>query len=102
MDIKMIKISNLENEIKQLKEQKNKIDELINKITINNNNFEKSNLSGKTFTKAIEANKLLLDNLKKRENEMNSLISKLEASQTIYNDCALSIAKSIYGGSNEL
>lgn len=102
MDIKMIKISNLENEIKQLKEQKNKINELINKITINNNNFENSNLSGKTFIKAIEANKLLLDNLKERENEMNSLISKLEASQIIYNDCALSIKNSVYGGSNEL
>ena len=96
-DIIKIQLQNAENELKIMKEQKEKLNGLLDKIKKSREEFVDSNLSGKTYESSIRNNDLFIKNIENRINEFTTLINKLEETCNIYNNYVLSTHQSVAG-----
>ena len=93
-----VELANIENELKLLKEQKDKLTNLLEKIKKTRDEYVSSNLSGKTYESSLRNNNLFIKRMENRIIEFTTLITKLEEACNIYNETILSIDVSIKDG----
>ena len=85
----------IENDIKLLINEKNKLEDLLKKITSTKDDLINSNLSGKTYDKSIENNELFEKLLTTRIATLNKLINKLEKTYNNYLKHSSDVEKTI-------
>lgn len=93
-----VELTNMEKELKILKEQKDKLVNLLERIRKSRDEYVGSNLSGKTYESSIKNNDLFIKSIENRINDCTVLITKLEDACNIYNETVLSICSSVNVG----
>lgn len=93
-----VDLANIENELKILKEQKDKLVNLLERIGKSRDEYVGSNLSGKTYESSVRNNDLFIKSMENRINDCTVLIAKLEDACHIYNETVLSIGSSVNVG----
>ncbi len=82
-------------ELALLKEERDNLDTIIKELTEINEEYSRSNLSGKTFEESLNVNEFFLKKLKERYNKMTYLINILEVAcnkyTAVYNKTTSSI-----------
>lgn len=91
-------LPNMRNELKILKEQKDKLTNLLERIRKSRDEYVSSNLSGKTYESSVRNNDLFVKNIENRINECTILINKLEDACNLYNETILTIGTSVKAG----
>ena len=71
-------------ELALLKEERDNLDVIIKELTEINEEYSRSNLSGKTFEESLNVNEFFLKKLNARYNKMNYLIHILEVACNKY------------------
>ena len=95
-----INISNEEKNIALLKNYKNKLLELKDKVTKTYQELSESNLSGKTFDASLLANQRMLADIDARIKDLDILIIDLENVCNTYKTWSDDNKKAVSGGNN--